>query len=121
MPETSSALSCHSPPHYDWSACEARYCAWVRDMSRRDFLKGVAAAAAAWPLAACDQSVRTFGRPNTYAIAFSPDGRTCLSGAGDGSLKLWNLATGEVMRDFFTGSLAALEADAGIRDAFLAV
>jgi WD40 repeat protein len=75
-------------------------------MSRRDFLKGVATAAAAWPLAACDHSVRTFGRPNTYAIAFSPDGRTCLSGAGDGSLKLWDLATGTALLDFFADSLA---------------
>ena len=60
---------------------------------RRDVIT-LLGGAAAWPLAACDHSVRTFGRPNTYAIAFSPDGRTCLSGAGDGSLKLWDLATG---------------------------
>jgi WD40 repeat protein len=75
-------------------------------MSRRHFLKGVATAAAAWPLAACDHSARTFGRPNTYAIAFSPDGRTCLSGAGDGSLKLWDLATAKLLLDFSTDGLA---------------
>ena len=43
---------------------------------------------------------------NAYAVAFSPDGRTCLSGAGDGSLKLWELATGKELHNFPTGSLA---------------
>jgi WD40 repeat protein len=75
-------------------------------MSRRDFLTGIAATVATGPLAACDHSVRAFGRPNTYAIAFLPDGRTCLSGAGDGSLKLWDLATGRELRDFLADSLA---------------
>jgi hypothetical protein len=74
-------------------------------LKRRDFIPLIGSAAT-WPLAACDHSVRTFGRPNTYAIAFSPDGRTCLSGAGDGSLILWDLATGKVLLDFFTDSLA---------------
>src|SRR5262249_2577305 len=74
-------------------------------MRRRDVLKGLAATTAALPLAACDQSVRAFGRPNTYGIAFSPDSRTCLSGAADGSLSLWDLAAGKVLRDFSTDSL----------------
>src|ERR1700730_13231963 len=74
-------------------------------LKRRDFIPLIGSAAT-WPLAACDHSVRTFGRPNTYAIAFSPDGRTCLSGAGNGSLMLWDLATGKVLLDFFTDSLA---------------
>ena len=75
-------------------------------MKRRDFLKGVAASAAAWPLTACDRSVRTFGLPNTYSVAFAPDGRTALSGAGGGSPKLWELATGREVRDFVVGSIA---------------
>src|ERR1700730_16866901 len=73
-------------------------------LKRRDFIPLIGSAAT-WPLAACDHSVRTFGRPNTYAIAFSPDGRTCLSGAGNGSLMLWDLATGKVLLGFLTGSL----------------
>lgn len=75
-------------------------------MSRRDFLKGVAASVAALPLAGCEHSVRTFGMSNTYAVVFSPDGGTCLSGAGDGSLKLWELATRKELHSFHTGSLA---------------
>jgi WD40 repeat protein len=72
-------------------------------MNRRGVLKGFAASAAAWPLSACDHSVRTFGSAPTYSVAFAPDGRTCLSG-GSGSLKLWDVGPSEwppyVLRDF---------------------
>ncbi|GAB1211518.1 hypothetical protein ATERTT37_000641 [Aspergillus terreus] len=32
---------------------------------------------------------------SVYAVAFSPDGHTIVSGSGDSSIKLWNAATGE--------------------------
>ncbi|HZL35421.1 MAG TPA: protein kinase [Tepidisphaeraceae bacterium] len=35
-----------------------------------------------------------------WSIAFSPDGRTALSGSLDGTLKLWDLPTGQVLRTF---------------------
>jgi len=34
------------------------------------------------------------------SVAFSPDGKTCLSGSGDKTLKLWNVKTGECLRTF---------------------
>jgi len=36
----------------------------------------------------------------TWSVAFSPDGRTALSGSLDGTLKLWDLATGKELRKF---------------------
>jgi WD40 repeat protein len=33
-------------------------------------------------------------------VAFSPDGKTILSGSGDTTIKLWNSETGEVIRTF---------------------
>src|ERR1700722_11056260 len=49
-----------------------------------------------------DQSVRTFtGHPTTVeSIAFSPDGRSALSGDQFGHLKLWDVATGKEIRTF---------------------
>lgn len=43
--------------------------------------------------------VRTFeGHDNpVFSVAFSPDGKTALSGAEDNTLKLWNLDTGKVI------------------------
>jgi WD40 repeat protein len=74
-------------------------------MLRRGFLKGVAASAFAAPLAAGDDSVRTF-KPSSgysvYALAYAPDGRTFLSGDGSGDLTLWDLTTGDDLNTFPT-------------------
>lgn len=35
-----------------------------------------------------------------FAVAYSPDGKTAISGSYDQSLILWNLATGEIIRQF---------------------
>jgi hypothetical protein len=49
-----------------------------------------------------DQSVRTFTEHSGYvtSVAFSPDGRTALSGSNDKTLKLWDVATGKELRTF---------------------
>ena len=54
--------------------------------------------------------IRTFGEGSPLrSIAFSPDGRTALSGGfGDDALMLWDLATGEELRTFKTSSYNAL-------------
>src|SRR5262249_52017815 len=46
--------------------------------------------------------VRTFeGHSGSVnAVAFSPDGRTVLSGSGDHTIKLWDVATGKLVRTF---------------------
>src|SRR5262245_41847391 len=35
-----------------------------------------------------------------YSVAFSTDGRQVLSGSGDNTLKLWDAATGALLRTF---------------------
>jgi WD40 repeat protein len=87
-------------------------------MRRRGFLKGVAALAAAWPLAARYSSAAyTFSNyPElVHAVAFSPDGRTFLPGAGgnDGGLTLWDLATGKEERQVLFEPAQALCKDGG--------
>jgi hypothetical protein len=49
-----------------------------------------------------DQSVRTFTGHSTFveSIAFSPDGRSALSGDQFGHLELWDVATGKELRTF---------------------
>ncbi|NJO39172.1 MAG: protein kinase [Cyanobacteria bacterium CRU_2_1] len=48
------------------------------------------------------QVVRTFEghESEVKAVAFSPDGRSILSGADDSRLKLWDIATGRCLRTF---------------------
>jgi len=33
-------------------------------------------------------------------VAFAPDGKTILSGSWDGTLTLWDIATGQLLRTF---------------------
>ncbi|MEJ2118417.1 MAG: WD40 repeat domain-containing protein [Alphaproteobacteria bacterium] len=49
-----------------------------------------------------DHSTRTFtGHSNSVnSVAFSPDGRTALSGSKDNTLKLWDVASGKELRTF---------------------
>ena len=86
--------------------------------SRRGVLKGFyigAASTAAAVLAVLLYSALTTAdrvSPQSYdrifsghkgsvnSVAFSPDGRTALSGSADETLKLWDLATGEEIRTF---------------------
>ena len=44
--------------------------------------------------------IRTFSGNfgSLHSVAFSPDGRTALSGSGDHTLQLWNIATGDAIR-----------------------
>jgi WD40 repeat protein/tRNA A-37 threonylcarbamoyl transferase component Bud32 len=46
--------------------------------------------------------VRRFGghTKGAWGVAFSPDGRYALSGAGDGTVRLWQVATGREVRRF---------------------
>jgi len=37
---------------------------------------------------------------SVMSVAFAPDGNSILSGSGDGTLKLWNTNTGEIIRTF---------------------
>jgi hypothetical protein len=47
------------------------------------------------------QPIRTFtGHSGVRSVAFAPDGRTALSGSQDGTLKLWDIATGKEIRTF---------------------
>jgi WD domain, G-beta repeat len=54
------------------------------------------------PMRRTDDSIRTFtGHSNPVtSVAFSPDGRTVLSGSFDRTLELWDVATGEALRTF---------------------
>ncbi|NEQ36878.1 MAG: hypothetical protein F6K40_11555 [Okeania sp. SIO3I5] len=38
---------------------------------------------------------------NVRSVAISPDGRTLASGSGDGTVKLWDIPTGEMLTSFF--------------------
>jgi WD40 repeat protein len=54
------------------------------------------------------------------SVAFSPDGRTALSGSEDQTLKLWELATGHELRTF-TGHSDAIRSVAFAPDGRAAI
>jgi WD40 repeat protein len=51
-----------------------------------------------WDLANC-RTIREFEMPMSTSVAFSPDGRVALSGSENNGLSVWDLATGEKVRD----------------------
>ncbi len=99
-------------------------------MRRRDFIKGIGGATASWPVTAYRWlGVATLQAPaqfvaassamaqdattlpveivprmghaeNVARVAFSPDGRTIISGSDDKTLKLWEVASGREVRTF---------------------
>jgi len=51
-----------------------------------------------WDIAT-GREIRTFEEPsgNAGSVAFSPDGRVVLAGSDDGSIRLWDKATGQIL------------------------
>src|SRR6202011_6232664 len=44
-------------------------------------------------------------RDGIFSLAFSPDGKTLVSGSSDRSIKVWNVADGSVIRDLVNPNL----------------
>jgi len=53
-------------------------------------------------LTGCDDSIRTFegNISGVNSVAFSPDRQLALSGSDDGTIKLWEVNTGQLVRTF---------------------
>ena len=54
-----------------------------------------------WNLVAGTQPIRFIGHTDKiYSVAFSPDGKSIASGSADNTVRLWDTATGEVLKIF---------------------
>lgn len=81
----------------------------IHDVADGKLVKEIKPAAAAgtaapafaglWPRAAVPATSSVGHTDAVYAIALSPDGKTLASGSADRTVKLWNPATGELVRE----------------------
>jgi WD40 repeat protein len=52
-------------------------------------------------------------RDSVFCVAFSPDGRTLVSGSSDHTIKVWNLADGSILRELANPHVKPSAGDAG--------
>ena len=69
-------------------------------------------------LVARDDTRRQYGN---YAVAFSPDGQTVATGGADGTARIWDAATGKLLRELDHGGAGVLAVDFSPDSATLAV
>lgn len=94
---------------------------WIADMAFSPDGTRLAAAsgndAIVWPVTAPEQCTRFYGHTGwVNSVAFSPNGVSLLSSSSDGSVRLWETATGREVRQFL-GHSGLVKAAAFIPDA----